>query len=371
MLAVSRALSAAGYRVTAASGTYLAAAQRSRACAARLHVTDPRQDEKHFVEQLTDELTRSRYATLIAGSDSALLAISRAREHLAELTNMGLPSHDVVKRCLSRESLACAAEHVGFAPTGSVECATPGHALDAAHELVFPVVVKSGHAATVEGRATPGAPKARIAHNDEELRCALEAFRGEVLLQPWIAGEVRSLGGVIADGRLIGVAASRYLRTWPPDGGSVAFGQSIDAPASLLELTQGLLVEMGWQGMFELEAIEVSPGTFAAIDLNPRPYGSMALASAAGAPLAAIWCDWLLGHDPAPVRARAGRYYRWEDADMRHLVWQLRRGRFAAAARTLEPRRHVAHAFFEIDDPLPAFARALYLLERSARRRWQ
>src|SRR6476646_8587931 len=96
ILAVCRGLSQAGYEITSVSGSRLAAAAWSRSSGRRLLVADTRDDADQFLEQLHQELTRRRYASLIAGSDSALLAVSRGREQLRELTELGLPPAPVV-----------------------------------------------------------------------------------------------------------------------------------------------------------------------------------------------------------------------------------------------------------------------------------
>jgi hypothetical protein len=89
----------------------------------------------------------------------------------------------------------------------------------------------------------------------------------------------------------------------------------------------------------------------------------------AGANLPAVWCGWLLGHKPYPVRARAGVRYRWEEGEVCHLLWQLRRGRFRAAAAVVRPHRRVVHAWFRLTDPGPLVARAIYLGLRATKQR--
>jgi predicted ATP-grasp superfamily ATP-dependent carboligase len=379
MLAACRGLHRAGYEVTCASFTALAAAQWSRACHRRLSVADPRRDAGRFVEQLRGELTRLPYTALLPGSDSALLAISRGRERLAGLTALGLPAAEVIERVLSRERLAEAAREAGLTAAESIRCAGPDEVPRAAHELGFPVVLKSTHAVLAGiggdgGDAAPGAPKGQIVGSEDELGELAATFGAPLLVQRVIPGELISCGGVHAGGRLPGVAVSRYLRTWPPDGGSVTFSETMAPPPGLEDAVRRLLGILGWEGIFELELIRPSrsadapgsgPAGFVAIDLNPRPYGSMALANAAGAPLATIWCDWLLGRHPRRALARPGCRYRWEDGDLRHLAWQLRRGRYRAAAAVLRPHRNVTHAHFEISDPLPLPIRGLHLASRA------
>ncbi|MBA3263610.1 MAG: NAD(P)-binding domain-containing protein [Thermoleophilaceae bacterium] len=175
-------------------------------------------------------------------------------------------------------------------------------------------------------------------------------------------GKIVSFAGVLADGRLLATAVSRYVRTWYPEGGNVCFSETIEVPSSLSERVVALLEALGWQGIFELELIERPDGSHAAIDLNPRLYGSLALAIAAGANLPAVWCEWLLGRKPRPTTARPGVRYRWEDADLRHALRVARGGEQGKAAAILRPRRGTTHPYFVAGDPGPFVARAIELV---------
>jgi predicted ATP-grasp superfamily ATP-dependent carboligase len=302
------------------------------------------------------------------------LAISDGREELAHLTRLAVPPAETVARALDRRAFLAAASHVGLEPARTISCENATQALAAGRELGFPVVVKATKAASSRRHATEGAPKSRVAGDAAQLVQVAAVFSGPMLVQAHIPGELVSFAGVIAAGELLAIAASRYQRTWPPPGGSASCSQTIEPPPGLAEQVVELLAGLGWEGVFELELIQTPDGAFAPIDLNPRPYGSMALACAAGAPIPALWCRWMLGDKPAPARARAGCRYRWEDGDLRHAAWQARHGHVAAALRVARPLRAVTHANFERRDPLPLFAQGAYLLRgllsrRSARAR--
>ena len=103
------------------------------------------------------------------------------------------------------------------------------------------------------------------------------------------------------------------------------------------------------------------------LDLNPRVYGSLPLAVAAGANLPAILCDLLRGHQTGLVRAREGVFYRWIEGDIRHAVNALKRGSAGpvAALRMLLPKRGTAHSTESLDDPRPVFERLRHAALRS------
>jgi predicted ATP-grasp superfamily ATP-dependent carboligase len=389
MVAVCRGLRAGGYAVSAGAFAPLAAGQWSRCCSERLRLVDPRVDVAGFIADLRRCLEDRRCAVLIPGSDYSLLAVSRERGALARLTRLGLPPHEVVKRCFDREVLAEAAESSGLAPALAVRCVSASQAAEAAREVGYPVLLKSISTVRDLGAAVAAGPDTRRLGDEAQLRAVCGDYGDAWLVQRCVTGRTLSFGGVIAGGRLLAAAVSEYRRTWPPTAGNVSFSSTIEPPPGLSDRVAALLCHVGWEGMFELELIEERTGAITPIDLNPRPYGSMALAVGAGANLPALWCDWLLDNDPgaspstlsagagrsraglAPraerrghrptVHATQGRTYRWEDADLRHLAWQLRHGNYAAAGQVMRTARGTVHPHFRVSDPLPLFVRAASL----------
>jgi predicted ATP-grasp superfamily ATP-dependent carboligase len=366
ILAACRSLYTAGYAVSTAAFKPFAVTHWSRACTERLSMADPGLDAERFVEDLRRQLTRRRYAVLVPGSDRALIAISQGRECLKDLTRLGLPSPTNVQRSLNREVMAEVAATVGFSAAESIRCTSLEEGRAAARALGLPLILKALQTATqVDGVVQKTPPTRRIA-TEEELAEAISAYPDAFLVQRVESGLPLSFAGVMASGRLLGVAVARYRRTWPVTAGNAAFAETIAVPPMLEEMVRALVAGLGWEGIFELELMQAAGDQFVPIDLNPRPYGSMTLAAAAGAPLPAIWCDWLLGRDPHPVRARPGYRYRCEDADLGHLFWQLRHGNLRATFDTARPRRRMTHAYFQIADPLPLFIRGLSLARTRA-----
>jgi predicted ATP-grasp superfamily ATP-dependent carboligase len=96
------------------------------------------------------------------------------------------------------------------------------------------------------------------------------------------------------------------------------------------------------------------------IDLNPRPYGSLALAIAAGLNLPAIWADVVLGREPRVTGYRVGTRYRAEMRELGFLVEAVAARDLRAAAAVFVPRRRTTRAVVSIRDPAPT----LLLLRR-------
>ncbi len=370
ILAAARGLHKAGFQVSAAAPASArpVAAHWSRSVHERFLVPAPLEDEAGFLDAVERAVSVGGYSVLVPGSDASLLAISRGRHRLKRHVRCQLPPHDLVERSLDKLALVSVASQHGLASPFTIACQGKAEAVSATGTIGFPVILKPVRSVfEVDGtRRRIGAVLVRD-------RCALDgavaAYGGSCLVQRRERGAVLSFAGVFAEGRMLGKALSRYYRTWRPDAGGASFSQTMEAPPRLEERVKSLLEDLGWEGLFELELIERPDGGHAVIDLNPRPYGSLALAIGAGANLPAIWCEYVLGREPRRAQARPGVFYRCEDADISHALWQARHLRFAAAARTLRLRRGVVHSHFGSRDPGPFLARLLFLARTHRSRR--
>src|ERR687888_1043878 len=165
--------------------------------------------------------------------------------------------------------------------------------------------------------------------------------------------------------RVRGVTLCADVAAW---AGSASFSETVEVPASLLMRIGRLLSLLGYEGLFEVELILVD-SDFATIDFNPRIYGSMALAEAAGANLAAVWCDPVLqGGGAAPTAARVGVRYRFDDAEVRNALFALRRGRLGEFLGICRPRARVTRAYLRWSDPGPFAGRVAQLCWNGLRR---
>jgi predicted ATP-grasp superfamily ATP-dependent carboligase len=362
-------LARAGYSVSAVACEAPAPTHWSRRCSDRLFVADPVTDEQAYVADLEVILRREPYAALVPSTDVALFVVSKHRERLAPLVRIGLPSHEAVEASLDKLVLAREAAKVGLDPPPGVACSGEADAVAAARDLGYPVVVKPGRA--VQGGQSPYTRRVVAVVEDEAaLARAFSGLEAPFLVQRYDRDRrVVSCSGVRTDTGLLAVLTTQWHRTWPALAGSASYSEVVPARSDLVERVESLLAAIGFQGIFELEVLDLGDSRYAAIDLNPRLFGWLTLAVRAGANLPALWCDWVCGRDPAPAHAVSGVRYRWEDGDARHCVWQLRRGNVRAATAVLWPRRRVVHAFFELADPAPLPAEIVFLIRRKMRLR--
>jgi len=353
-LAAVRCLREARYLVSAAADARSAPALWSRGWSTVTVLPNPAAGVDRFIDRLEEFLLENRHDVLLPLRDETLYAISARRHRIKPHVALGLPSHDVVERALDKVCLATEAQNVGLATPDGQVCEHLEQALSAARSFGFPVLVKGMRTVVeVDGRLVRY--PSRLVLHEQALRDAHKQI-GTCIVQRRERGNVLSLAGVATDRGLLGSVTSRYHRTWPPTAGMASFLVTITPPVGLSERVEALVSAIGWRGVFQLQLIECDNGAIKAIDFNPRMYGSMSVAQAAGAPLAALWCAWLLGEDPKPVTARTGVAYRWEEGDAQHIVWRIRRRDYRGAAVAALPRRGATHGYFRVRDPMPAVA---------------
>lgn len=364
-LAAVRCLCASGHRVTAAALHRSAPGMWVRGLEGRQVLPDPRDNIDRFTHALQQLLGAEPHDVVLPGRDETLYAISARREELGPAVQTSLPPHAAVLRALDKLALAEDATSVGLAPPPQRLCQSDEQATAAAAEFGWPVLVKPIGVCFDAGEAV-GRHPSRLVSDAERLQAARREL-GDCIVQQRVEGTTISVGGVAADGELVGTVVARYIRTWRPDAGNASFAETIDPPAGLLDRIAALVNLIGWRGIFEVELMQAPDGALHALDFNPRLYGSLSLARASGAPLTTLWCDWLVGRNPQAITANPGIRYRLEDAEIMNLARHLRRAEFARAAAVARPRRHTVHAYLQASDPIPGLIHSLSLGRGSVR----
>jgi predicted ATP-grasp superfamily ATP-dependent carboligase len=171
---------------------------------------------------------------------------------------------------------------------------------------------------------------------------------------------------VVWNGALVAAVHQRYERRWPVDCGTASAAVTVEHDPSREAALLSLLGNH--QGIFQAQYL----GSWL-IDLNPRPYGSMPLATKSGVNFPALVCSLAQGDIEVPrevQRGRTGVRYRWVEGDIRHLAARLRAGSIGPGevVRALTPRHGTAHSDVSIRDPLPAMLRVRQILRGAMHR---
>ncbi len=235
-------------------------------------------------------------------------------------------------------------------------------ALSAAAGVPSPRTLAEGEAAALRPRAAslapcvlkaPGLsealPQTVICRTPAEAEGAFARLPGgeQVLVQELAAGPLEAVSVVLdRAGRVSERFQQRGLRLWPRSAGASSLGVSVPPDDDLVARAAEILRQAGYWGLAQVQFLATERGP-AAIDVNPRFYGSMPLALAAGVNLPLAWYRAALDQSPTgPTRYREGVTYRWLEGEL-NAAYKGELGRLRR--RAPRPR---AGAMWARDDPL-------------------
>jgi predicted glycoside hydrolase/deacetylase ChbG (UPF0249 family)/predicted ATP-grasp superfamily ATP-dependent carboligase len=147
----------------------------------------------------------------------------------------------------------------------------------------FPIILKSAECVPVqEGRAYT-CPQ-WICANDDELKRALAQWgeRVPLLVQSFIIGTGEGIFGLAAPDGVRAWSAHRRLRMMNPQGSGSSACISQPMSEGLRRKAEGFVERTGWRGMFMIELLRDRSGKVWFVELNGRPWGSMALSRRQG-----------------------------------------------------------------------------------------
>jgi predicted ATP-grasp superfamily ATP-dependent carboligase len=288
-LAALRSLRRAGFEPVAVTTMRATYAQFTRSVARVVRAPDVAVSASRFVEVIADEC-RNGPTVVIPGTEPELVALVEWN-HLLPQTVLGLPELAALTRVSDKIQLYEAAPAAGFQVPDMrvVDDATNGGDV-----LVFPVVAKPVCSAVRRGDTLVSA-SAQLVEDAEGLR----RFVGELpdhraIVQPLLRGDLCALAGVMWNGSLHAATQQVALAVYPEPCGGSAVARTVPVERAVVARLEQLLRDARWEGIVQLQWIRNGDGDHV-IDLNPRIYGSLALANAAGAELVAFWATLLLG----------------------------------------------------------------------------
>lgn len=231
----------------------LAASRRVRV----VPVTAPEDDAAACVADVVNAAHRLGASILLPLDDLAVWVADRTGVRVAGATGKAAAF------ALDKRLQVAAAEDAGFA----VPQKTPDG----------PWIVKAALAA-VEQDNKLIRPGGRAANSEKDIAEAAESLAGPVLVQQLLTGTGEGVFGFATPDGVRAWSGHRRVRMADPRGSASSACRSIDVSEDLRKNTELLLASVGWRGMFMLELLRDPDGIPWFMELNGRPWGSMALA---------------------------------------------------------------------------------------------
>jgi predicted ATP-grasp superfamily ATP-dependent carboligase len=284
-------------------------------------------EEERFLDFLQDTVEHRRIDAILAIGQSSTRALSKHAERFAGRVGLVVPGWDAMQVADSKRLTVELARQLG------VRTPTTYESVDAVPR--FPVVAKR----------VVGSGEVRYLNERAELgQLATPGW----LLQEYVPGEGRGLFALFDRGEERAVFMHRRLREYPVTGGASTAAESIEDP-ELRELGLRLLRALRWHGVAMVEFKHDSrDGGYTLMEINPKFWGSLDLAIAAGVDFPWLAVRLAMGDEVGPVPTYAvGLRFQWIFSDLLHaaarprdlpaVLSDLRRARREVDRRDLKP----------------------------------
>ena len=360
-LAAVRGLGRLGIRVTVGESTYLAPALFSRYCHRRVHTPSPVLHPSRYLDFLDDYLSRHQHHVLMPMEEDTLLLLARNRERFNEKTRLPFGAYQHLLFARDKLKVLKQAQDLGISTPRTFEINSLAEAKQLGRQLEYPVVVKP--------RVGSGSAGVQYLAGPDQLYDSLaQAFQAGQLpvLQERLPADGEGIGASFLldqDHRVRASFIHRRIREYPVQGGPSTLRQSIIHEQARRDGTR-LLESLRLVGVAMVEfKIDSRDGQAKLLEVNPRFWGSLALAIDAGVNFPFLLTLMALGLDfPTVNEYNLGHLCRWLlPGDILHFLDNPKRWRLEPSFFQFR-RPDLTYDIIDLDDPLPILGSILSLL---------
>ena len=283
-LTIARALRRRGALVEIAGHTHKPLSSYSRHCTRYWQCPNPLEAVEEYLSWLTAHCGRETYDLVIPVTERTLVPLSRQRETFQGVP-LAMPAAESLDLVLDKSQTMALAERLGVTVPHGIRVETLAELETVAEGLSFPVVLKPERSI---GSGAAGVSQLQVgyAFDQAELRagCTHALRFGAVLLQEYFAGEGVGVELIADNGDIAYSFQHRRLHEVPLTGGGSSLRVSEAVNPVLLEASRKLVAALKWHGVAMVE-FKFDPATseYRLMEINGRFWGSLPLASAAGA----------------------------------------------------------------------------------------
>lgn len=272
----------AGFRVVAFGRKGRASALRQSHHVVVHEITAPDKDLQGALSDLNalmvslDASASGVQRILFPLDDTAVAVCSRV--HLPAGWLLAGPQGANAALALNKDIQVQKALEAGFNVPRPLVAKTAKEIFDSCDAASFPVILKPAECVPIRGNRIQGCGK-WICANREELERAVAEWAECVplLVQPFVAGVGEGVFGVAAPEGVRAWSAHRRLRMMNPKGSGSSACISQAVPEDIRSKVEALIRATGWCGLFMVELLRDHDGKAWFMELNGRPWGSMAL----------------------------------------------------------------------------------------------
>lgn len=357
-LAVIRSLGKKGLAVTGGESSRVATSLFSKYCSRRVAYPSVRRHPKAFLAFLRRELKEVNYDLVMPMEEETLLLLAQHREELAPVDRFPMPPYEAVVQVRDKGWLLQHASQQGIPIPRTFWVENLDDLKAVKDHIPSPWVIKP--------RVSSGSFGIAYVEEEGDLLAAYQEVHKQFpfpLIQERIPPQGEAFGCSALMGRGGEVKARfthRRLREYPITGGPSTLRESVRHD-QIEELGIQLLRSLQWYGVAMVEfKVDPRDNQPKLMELNPRFWGSLALAIHAGVDFPYLVYKMAMGEDFDPVlEYEQGVRCRWLlPGDILHFLTNPRRFQLHPSFFQF---RGMAYDIISRHDPLPTVGRVLTL----------
>ncbi|HEY9245788.1 MAG TPA: ATP-grasp domain-containing protein [Candidatus Methanoperedens sp.] len=376
-LAAARSLGRKGIEVTAVSPYRRSITFYSRYCRHRI-VTSERPENDGYIDELAKIVTHDKFDMLLPGGSDLIYKISKYRYKLIPYTKIPIADMESIGITEDKSKTIKFALKLGIPcpRTFFSEDIDPSNMEEIAEEIGFPAVIKPDISSGARGISYAGSLKEL-----EDLYEKTSKKYGSCHIQEFIRGKKYSGSALFnRDGLPRRVCVQQSLRQLPFTGGVSIYAVTEKQP-QILRYSLELLNALNWYGVATVQFIvDDKDKRPKLLEINPRLYGSLCLAIAAGVDYPYLLYRLAIEGDiEQDLNYKTGIKSRYVFPKEYEYFLSILRNKSAGFSRNLSPSRAFLDfiLFYEpkmnyfvmsSDDPVPAMANSVNYVRKKFKR---
>lgn len=308
-LAISRSLGRKGVNVGCVSDKRYAHSFFSRYCNYRFLCPDPSKSPSSFVNALLKILKSRKFEVLLPVEQETVLLVSKNKEKFTPYVKVPLVDFDKMIVAANKSLLMRLASKLGIPHPKTYFVNSLDELKEVSKELNYPTVIKPSIKSGAWGVAYANTPADLYAKYR-----ALHRVLGEYpLIQEYVSGNGYGVEALFNESsQLRAVVVHKRLREYPITGGQSTLRETIWDP-EMKDLGVRLLKALKWYGVAMVEfRRDTNQGKPVLMEINPRFWGSLSLAMAAGVDFPSLLYEMAIKGDVEEIlNYKVGVKARW------------------------------------------------------------
>lgn len=327
-LAATRALGRSGIEVAVGEMHLPNLAATSKYCSKAVIYPSPFEDEKAFVNCITEYVNKHEIDLIIPVTDVTSAILAEHKTTLENYSRVAVVDSETFWRASDKCVLHRLADSTGIPTPTLYYVERPQDVLLYADELEYPCVVKPARSRIKVNGKWIRTSVSRVASKEVLLQLFEQsvALKYPCMLQREISGEGYGFFGLCQKGEIVVRFAHRRLREKPPWGGISVLRESIQADQVIEEYAERLFRTLEWHGVGMVEfKRDSNSGKCYLMEVNGRLWGSLQLAIDAGVNFPLLMVQLFEGGTLSPPQDyRVGIRSRWLLGDLDHVLARVR-----------------------------------------------